>query len=259
MAVMVALALAGATALTTWPVVGSDAPLTRPNIETTQMDVSPTPPVQPFQLSEPAPQRGDYQAHGVNFSQLVSNQEFSDSTAIDAQQLQNFLDERNSFLADYEIKGQSAASLVVEIALQERINPWILVTTLEKENSLVSRQRTPGESVLGAAMGYGHTDTGKRTGSNNNLEKQLRRGARLLKKLYQEGLEQKFPQTLRVDFGKRNIPIRNAATYALMRYTPHTVDTSLRKVGGGNYLFRNVLEDFVISAASLESGHSATD
>ena len=44
--------------------------------------------------------------------------------------------------------------------------------------------------------------------------------------------------------GKHKVQIDNAATLALFRYTPHTVDTGLKVVGGGNYRFRKVLEEF---------------
>ena len=204
-----------------------------------------------FQPSEPVTQKGDYVAHGVNFSQLLSNEEFTDSKAATSQEIQQFLESKESFLADFEVDSLKASEVLVQVAQEEGINPWLLVTTLEKENSMVSRQNQPKQHVMKAAMGYGHTDGGKRVGRNNNFENQIRKGASLLRQLYDEGQQQDFPRSMKVDFGKRTIKVRNAASYALMRYTPHTVDTSLGKVGGGNYLFRHILEDFTQQSAEL--------
>jgi len=44
-----------------------------------------------------------------------------------------------------------------------------------------------------------------------------------------------------VRWATRNLQIDNAATYALMRYTPHTRDTHLDEVGGGNHLFHHII------------------
>jgi len=218
----------------------------------------PPPPPPAFRPSKPVTQKGDYVAHGVNFSHLLTDAEFVDTTAATSQDIQAFLEDKNSFLAEFEIDGLKASDMIVEVAQQEGVNPWLVVTTMEKENSMVSRQRQPKKGVMNAAMGYGHTDGGNVAGKRNNFENQIRRGVALLKELYDEGRQQEFPKKMKVDFGKRKIQVRNAATYALMRYTPHTVDTSLRKVGGGNYLFRHILEDFTQQAADLRAPLSGT-
>jgi hypothetical protein len=209
------------------------------------------PPPPAFQPARPVTQKGDYVAHGVNFSQLLSNEEFTHSTAATSEEIQRFLESKDSFLAEFEVDSVQASQLLVQVAQEEGVNPWLLVTTLEKENSMVSRQSQPKQHVMKAAMGYGHTDKGNRAGRNNNFENQIRKGASLLRQLYDEGQQQAYPRSMKVDFGKRTIKVRNAASYALMRYTPHTVDTSLRKVGGGNYLFRHILEDFTEQSAAL--------
>ena len=214
--------------------------------------VQPDPVSPAFVPADPVIQKGDYVAHGVNFSQLLSNREFTDTQAATSQEIQQFLESKNSFMADFEVDSLKASEILVQVAQEKGINPWLLVTTMEKENSMVSRQHQPRQGVMNSAMGYGHTDHGKKTGRHNSFENQIRRGASLLHDLYTEGQQQSFPHSMKVDFGKRTIKVRNAATYALMRYTPHTVDTSLRKVGGGNYLFRNILEDFTQQSADLQ-------
>lgn len=197
-----------------------------------------------FTLSQPAAAKHDYQKHGVNFSQLISNQEFTDTTALDSAGIQKFLESRGSFLADFEENGRSAAQILSATARESGLNPYVLLTTLEKENSLISRQKTPNKALLAASMGYGYTDGGTYTAGANSFTGQVTKGAQLLSKLYSEAQGQTFPQKFSADYGKRKVQINNAATLALFRYTPHTVDTGLRQVGGGNYLFRNILEDF---------------
>ncbi|MBS2038488.1 hypothetical protein JST97_26145 [bacterium] len=204
------------------------------------------PPAQaePFKLSKPVAKKHDYIKHHVNFSQLITNKEFTDSTALDSAGIQAFLEERNSFLADYSENGKSAAQIIHEAAQKANINPLVVLTTLEKENSMVSREKQPRQKALAASMGYGYTDGGNYTAGAKSFSSQVLKGAQLLADLYSEAQSQTYPLTFRADYGKHKVQIDNAATYALFQYTPHTVDTGLRKVGGGNYLFRHILEDF---------------
>ena len=204
-----------------------------------------------FVPAEPVAQKGDYVKHGVNFSQLLSDAEFSRVDGVTVKMIQDFLEARESFLADYKVGEEPVSEVIMRVAQEQKVNPWIVLTTLEKENSMVSRQKVPGQGVLKSAMGYGYTDSGNRAGKRSNFESQLTKGVGLLRELFEEGQQQSFPLNLKVDYGKRTIPVRNAATYALMRYTPHTVDTGLRQVGGGNYLFRRVLENFTQEAMAL--------
>ena len=204
-----------------------------------------------FVPAEPVAQKGDYVKHGVNFSQLLSDAEFTSVDGVTVEMIQEFLESKDSFLANYKVDDEPASEVILRVAQEQKVSPWIVLTTLEKENSMVSRRKVPGNGVLKSAMGYGYTDSGNRAGKRSNFESQLNKGVGLLRQLFEEGQQQSFPKTLKVDYGKRSIPVRNAATYALMRYTPHTVDTGLRQVGGGNYLFRRVLENFTQDAMTL--------
>lgn len=199
---------------------------------------------EPFQLSVPTAARHDYKKHGVNFSQLISNQEFTDTTALDAAGIQAFLEDQNSFLADYKEDGVGAAQILLDASREAGLNPFVLLTTLEKESSLVSRQKQPKEGTLASSMGYGYTDGGTYTAGAKSFRRQVNKGAELLGRLYREAQSQTFPMRFKADYGKHKVQIDNAATLALFQYTPHTVDTGLKVVGGGNYRFRKVLEEF---------------
>ena len=205
-------------------------------------DKPPTP--EPFKLSKPTEARHDYKKHGVNFSQLISDKEFTDTGALDSVGIQAFLDDSNSFLSDYKENGVSAAQIIFDAAQKSGLNPYVILTTMEKENSLISRQKQPKESLLAASMGYGYTDGGTYTAGAKSFSGQVNKGAELLAKLYKEAQSQTFPMKFKADYGKHKVQLDNAATLALFQYTPHTVDTGLKVVGGGNYRFRKVLEDF---------------
>lgn len=213
----------------------------------------------PFQLSRPKALVGDYIKHGTNFSQLLTNQEFTQSDAATPEEIQSYFVSKGSFLAKYSENGQSANDIIATAAKDFSVNPWVLISTLEKENAIVTRQVQPRDRVMKASMGYGYTDGGKKIGKTN-FEHQVRSGAELLSNLYQSAQGLSYPRKLPVDYGKHKVQIDNAATMALMLYTPHTTDTHLHKVGGGNYLFRAHLERFTKENVrfSLERLHNQT-
>lgn len=93
--------------------------------------------------------------------------------------------------------------------------------------------------------GFAYNDGGNKASKSSNFLYQPDKGAELLKDLYQEGQRLTFPRQMKVNDGHKTITVRNAATYALMRYTPHTTDTKLSRVGGGNSLFRKNTERMV--------------
>lgn len=187
---------------------------------------------------------GDYVKHGINFSNLLSDAEFQDWQALSVGEIQGLLESMDSFLADHSVGGESAAQMIGRISRENEVNPWLLLATLEKESSMVTREKAPPARRLRAAMGYGYHDGGGKAGKGSNLGSQLEKGAKLLRDLFDDGRALSFPQKMKVDYGKRSIQVRNAATWALMKYTPHTVDTRLSKLGGGNFLFRRHYERF---------------
>jgi len=202
------------------------------------------PTLEPFKLSKPAEAKHDYKKHGVNFSQLISDKEFTDTSALDAIGVQAFLEDQNSFLSEYKEDGVSAAQIIFDASRDAGLNPFVLLTTLEKESSLITRQKQPKEGLMAASMSYGYTDGGTYTAGAKSFRRQVTKGAELLARLFKEAQSQTFPTKFKADYGKHKVQLDNAATLALFQYTPHTVDTGLKVVGGGNYRFRKVLEEF---------------
>lgn len=190
----------------------------------------------------PPTHRTDYTANRVNYSALISNAEFVDKTAMSAADIQTYLESVKSYLAGFTENGRTAAEIIAESSVAHQINPRIILTTMEKETNLVSRAGQPERWRLRSAMGFAYNDSGSSAGRRSTFTYQVEQGARLLRELYNEGTAMAFPASKKVDYGRRTIKVNNAATWALMRYTPHTRDTKLRQIGGGNHAFRVILE-----------------
>lgn len=207
--------------------------------------------------AEPAPQvqpppahpaaipvaKGDYVKHGINFSHLVTDAEFVNANAMSVDEVQAFFEHQESGLAKFTEGGRSAAQIVVDAAQEHQVNPLVIVTTLEKEVGLVSHGAVPSGWRSRSAMGYAYTDSGHRP-RGSTFAWQVDKGTELMRELFDEAAGTEFPKEKSVDYGARTIKVRNAATWALMRYTPHTVDTQLRQLGGGNYNFRKIFERY---------------
>lgn len=187
--------------------------------------------------------KGDYVKHGINFSHLITDAEFVNANAMSVDEVQAFFEHQESGLAKFTEGGRSAAQIVVDAAQEHQVNPLVIVTTLEKEVGLVSHGAVPSGWRSRSAMGYAYTDSGNRP-RGSTFTWQVDKGTELMRELFDEAAGTSFPKEKSVDYGARTIKIRNAATWALMRYTPHTVDTQLRQTGGGNYNFRKIFERY---------------
>lgn len=197
-------------------------------------------------------QKGDYVIHWINFSHLLTDEEFTDADALDQAKIQALLEKNGSFLAHYALHGRPAARIISEAAKKHQINPLVIMATLEKENSLISRTSQPSKGVLRRSMGYAYVDGAMYAGGKTDFAYQVDQGTQLLRNLYEEGRRIPMPTSLTVDYGQRVLKVDNSATYALMRYTPHISDTHLQEVGGGNYLFIHIVQRFNRQLARME-------
>lgn len=197
--------------------------------------------------------KGDYVSHHVNYSTLITNEEFTDANAMSVTQLQSFFEGNGSFLATFQQDGKTAAQIIDQAAKAHKINPRVILATLEKENGLVSRTTQPQKWVLKSAMGYAYNDAGGSAGRQSTFAFQIDKGAELLHDLYEEGQQVNFPAKMVVDYGTRRLQVNNAATWSLMRYTPHTRDIHLDQIGGGNHLFHNVMDRLVRMTSEVKA------
>lgn len=200
--------------------------------------------------AEDADTEGHFQSHGFNFTRILSNEEF-ESTRVTGRQVQQFLEGFDSYLAGYRMPdGTSFSEHVVGLGRRHRVNPIVLLAQLQKESGLVQRSSPPPDSLLRKAMGYACTDEGGRP-TNSSFSWQLEQAARNMRLRFDQGQQLDFPVTKKVDYGRREIQVDNAASHALLTYTPHTRDTKLNQVGGGNLNFRRIYDRFSSEFARL--------
>ncbi|MBU1975110.1 MAG: M15 family metallopeptidase, partial [Nanoarchaeota archaeon] len=185
----------------------------------------------------------------VDFSMLIQDTEFLD-TMVTQEQIQAFLEKHTGVLSR-PISGERdlPSKIIYDAAQDSGINPVVMLATLQKEQSLISK-KNPGESALNWAAGCGCRDNSKCDTKNKGFKKQVACMADTFKNRYNDGEKSGMPKEMKgINYdgtctknpnkkGIDKLMVANAATYALFKYTPHTVDICLDKQpGGGNYLF----------------------
>lgn len=202
-----------------------------------------------------------------NPANIISDQEILDSSALSLQEIQTFLQSKNSFLATYQVTDptgvtMSAAQAIYDRAVTNRVSPKFLLVLIQKEQSLVE-DASPSQGQLDWAAGYGCPDGGGCNERWRGLWKQLN-SASLQFRDYMDN-----PQSYRYRAGgtytftnpyaaggqgPMTVTVLNQATAGLYNYTPH--------VYNGNYNFwkiwqryftRSYLNGSILQAAG-ESG-----
>lgn len=150
---------------------------------------------------------------------MVSDTAFLNGSAMSAAGVQAFLDGQPGPLKSYvgpDHTGvrKTAAEIITDAAAAWNVNPRVLLVTLQKEQSLISRT-SPSAQALDWAMGCGKTDSVTLT-QYRGFGNQVWGGARAL----QRNRGGWYPGvSLSID-GAAVYP-SNASTFSLYRYTPH--------------------------------------
>ncbi|MBP6930422.1 hypothetical protein KBB60_02355, partial [Patescibacteria group bacterium] len=198
-------------------------------------------------------------AADFNASNLISDSNFVNIHAMSASQVQNFLASRGSCLASFSENGRSAAQIIYDAShgygdasgsingitintSTGTVNPGTILTTLQKEQSLVSDPSRCTANVLAKAMGYGCPDSGGCNPAYAGFTKQVEWGSWQLRYNYERAqgtgfsdyqVGQSFCWN---DWNGTNCGrYDNRATASLYRYTPH--------VYNGNYNFWNLFHN----------------
>jgi len=177
----------------------------------------------------------------IMLDRLMENSEFTDNTAMTAADIQAFLERKNSCLKNL-YRGQYPSKIIKRVSDQYRINPKVMLDMFQKEQSLISR-KSVSQYKLDWALGVGCYDNGTKNDNFRGFERQIASAARILRHWYDDGVKEQVSRkgyTMRINYGTRNINLKNECTYSLYRYTPHSVDIHLNVTGGGNYLFAQV-------------------
>ena len=187
---------------------------------------------------------------GFNPSNLISDGEFTDINRLDTGAIQRFLERKGSFLKNISEGGRSAAQIIYDaahgkndgsgslngITINEStgtVNPAVILTTLQKEQSLMT-MTTRSDSALQHAMGYACPDSGGCNSKYATFTKQVENGAWQLRYNYERSSGHGFSDYQvgqSFNFDGNTGTFSNKATASLYRYTPH--------VYNGNYNFYN--------------------
>lgn len=166
-------------------------------------------------------------AKAVNYNNLISDGEFTDWQAMDEAGIQWFLDTHGgSRIKTFRDAGKTAAKIIADAARTNGINPYVILATIQKEESIVEGN-TNFDYRARWAMGYGVCD-----GCDSNdpslqhyagFFNQVSNGTWQLKRNYSywatASSAYRVGSTVVID--GTNVHIDNRATSALYRYTPH--------------------------------------
>jgi len=185
-----------------------------------------------------------------NFARMLEDADFgfkdkNGKEFMSASDIQKFFNEHPGGPLDTykDANGKSAAHMIYDACKKHDVNPMLLLARLQTEQSLI----TSDHGSIDWAFGVGAYDSGEWAQQFKGFANQCNGAAEAMRRLFNEGREKKAAgRSLEwtVNRGKDKVRCQNAATYALIRYTPHTIDTALNVIGGGNYLFMNCFHNF---------------
>lgn len=191
---------------------------------------SPAAPATPSQPSANAPAANDtgapgatkkYPARPYSETNVISNEEFNDYNYMSLTGIRNFLKKVGSQLAN-NIAGVDAAAAIASAAQKYKINPMVILATLQKEQSLVQTKKPITQKQLDWALGVGAYDSGNWNSKYKGFANQIASAASTFRKLYDQGTG-----SIKINYGARSITPANAATAAQYRYSPHTSSVKL--------------------------------
>jgi hypothetical protein len=156
---------------------------------------------------------------GFDPNTVIAEEVFRDSGSMTVEQIQAFLASQSGTLATYRAKDhagkvKSTAEIIHDAARRWGVNPKVIMATLQKEQSLLSRPN-PKQNAYDWAMGCGKTDSRTFT-KYKGFGMQIWSGA---EKLAKNGEGWRPGASMKID-GSLIHPT-NKATYSLFRYTPH--------------------------------------
>ena len=120
---------------------------------------------------------------------------FVQNEAMTLAQVQAFLEAKGSFLAAYSEEGRSAAEIIKAAADKHGVNPKVILVTLQKEQSLITRKRR-----LGADAPEMKNAMGVRPRLAQTFSTQVDAGARVMRRRFDEPISF-FPVPVKNKYG----------------------------------------------------------
>lgn len=150
---------------------------------------------------------------------LISDANFRASASMSVEQIQTFLETQPGTLATYRAADhngvvKSAAQMIAEAAAGWGVSPKVILVSLQKEQSLLSKKR-PSQNAYDWAMGAGKADS-RTFYQYQGFGNQIWWGAQKLNKNagpWYPGIE--------MNIDGNAVRPSNSSTYSLYKYTPH--------------------------------------
>ncbi len=203
---------------------------------------------------------------GWNASSIISDYVMTDYNSMTEAQIQSFLKSKVSCnntelwrrastkvtwnikdghfvcMADDRFDGETAAHIIKQAAIDYRINPKVLIVTLQKESSLIT-DSMPHSGQYRTAMGFGCPDTAACDSKYFGLKNQIRNAARFFR-AYQDNASGWYKPYWTGNYkvhwhpdlsrcGGVNLNIQNRATASLYSYTPYQPNQAALNAGWG--------------------------
>jgi hypothetical protein len=150
---------------------------------------------------------------------IISDANFLAADSMSAVAVQTFLDNQAGDLRSYSGQDhngatKTAAQMIADAAVGWGVSPKVIIVTLQKEQSLISR---PGadQNALNWAMGCGKMDS-RTIQSYSGFGNQIWGGARALARN-----RSSWHKGLAISIDGSAVYPSNASTHSLYRYTPH--------------------------------------
>lgn len=167
---------------------------------------------------------------------LLSDSELYSCNLKTEQAVQNFLEEQGSCLADYEVEEERASKIIANAYRAYNISICWILTTLQKEQSLITSSAARSERALNFAMGFACPSGGTCDERYSGFKKQVESAAWQIRNrylVYPENYSFQKGEETKTEDGEIVRP-RNIATAVNYNYTPVVGDGVTR---GGNYIF----------------------
>ena len=150
---------------------------------------------------------------------IISDANLLDAGSMSAAAIQSFLDNQTGDLrsysgSDHNGATKTAAQMIADAAVGWGVSPKVIIVTLQKEQSLISR---PGadQNALNWAMGCGKMDS-RTISSYSGFGNQIWGGARALARN-----RASWHKGVSISIDGTAVYPSNASTHSLYRYTPH--------------------------------------
>ena len=177
----------------------------------------------------------------INFDKnfLITNSDFTDFNSMSLKEIDNFLRQHGSVLPEYKENGETAAQIIFNASQKYKINPKVIITTIQKEEGLITATKY-NKYALDFAMGYRKPST---------FMNQVNGGTKLLRDAFdfmaeKYGWKVDTPHKTLDDpkYIDNTVTPENKATAALYLYTPY-IGGYYKDNGvyiGGNYNFAKI-------------------